>query len=147
MPQFDATPLDFTPRELLHYISDLTVNDGADTREASIEGLLEILGLSEAAGTRCGYLTGGQLKRVSIGLGLVTEPQVLFLDEPTTGLDSSAAHIIMEYISRVAKELQIVVIATLHQPSRAVFAKIDDLLLLSPGGHLAFAGSVGDANT
>jgi ABC-type multidrug transport system ATPase subunit len=145
VPQFDNIPSDFSPRELLELTARLNVNDPAVVRESAIDTLLEILGLTPVADTRCAGLTGGQLKRVSIGLGLITQPQVLFLDEPTTGLDSSAAHIIMEYISRVAQHLKIVVIATLHQPSRAVVSKVDDCILLAPGGHLAFCGSMEEA--
>ena len=142
VPQFDTIPLDFTPSELLLYTSNLAVKEHPDDKAVEVESLLEILGLSEVADKRCEHLTGGQLKRVSIGLGLVAQPQVLFLDEPTTGLDSSAAYTIMDYLSRVTKELGITTITTLHQPSRAVFNNIDDLLLLSPGGRLAFAGPV-----
>ena len=91
------------------------------------------------ADLRSPALTGGQKKRVSIGLGLVGQPSVLFLDEPTTGLDSSAALNIVSYISAVARATKVVCIMTIHQPSAAVFNSLDDLCLLE-GGRLAFFG-------
>jgi ABC-type multidrug transport system ATPase subunit len=83
-------------------------------------------------------LTGGQKKRVSIGLGLVGQPDVLFLDEPTTGLDSSAALNIVKYISAVAKATNVVCIMTIHQPAASVFNSLDDLLLLERGRLVYF---------
>jgi hypothetical protein len=70
--------------------------------------------------TRCGDLTGGQRKRVSIGLGLMGRPRVLFLDEPTTGLDSSAAL----HVVKVWSPLRAVDLCCMHvcdwSPLRAV---------------------------
>ncbi len=89
-------------------------------------------------------LTGGQRKRVSIGIGLVGDPQVLFLDEPTTGLDSSSALNIVRYVASVARTMNVICIMTIHQPSAAVFESLDDLCLLE-GGRPAFFGRLEDA--
>jgi ABC-type multidrug transport system ATPase subunit len=86
-------------------------------------------------------LTGGQKKRVSIGLGLVGNPKVLFLDEPTTGLDSTAALNIVDYIITVARKMQVICIMTIHQPAASVFDALDDLYLLE-NGRLAFFGGL-----
>ena len=90
---------------------------------------------------RPGELTGGQRKRVSIGMGLVGQPTVLFLDEPTTGLDSSSALNIVKYISAVAKATNVVCIMTIHQPAAAVFNSLDDLYLLETG-RLVYNGKL-----
>lgn len=142
VPQFSNINPVFTPRELLTYTAKLKLVETADERDTAVAALLEILGLTDTAHIPCARLTGGQLKRVSIGIGLITRPSCLFLDEPTTGLDSSAAYTITSYINRIARRLKVVVICTMHQPSRSVFNQVDDLILLAPGGHLAYFGAV-----
>lgn len=69
---------------------------------------------------------------------------MIFLDEPTTGLDSAAAFGIVNYIVKIARDTGVVCIMTIHQPSSAVFASLDDLYLME-SGRLAFAGSQVDA--
>ena len=86
-------------------------------------------------------LSGGEVKRVSVGVGMISKPSVLFLDEPTTGLDSTAAYSIAQYIASVAKSTNVAVIMTIHQPSALVFEMFDDLLLLE-GGKVAFGGPI-----
>lgn len=130
----------FTPSELLRHTARLKTRDSEKDISLRIKKLLHIVGLSKHKDARCGSLTGGQLKRVSIALGLISQPKVLFLDEPTTGLDSAAAYTIIKYVNSVARELNVVVLCTLHQPSTSVFDLIDDLILLAPGGKLAFFG-------
>jgi ABC-type multidrug transport system ATPase subunit len=60
--------------------------------------LMEIVGLVPLADVRTSKLTGGQLKLLSVAMGLVQAPTVLFLDEPTTGLDSTSASAVMECV-------------------------------------------------
>jgi hypothetical protein len=83
----------------------------------------------------------GQKKLVSIAIGLITKPRAMFLDEPTTGLDSTAAHFVVEHIKAVAKT-GVTVIMTIHQPSSEVFSMIDDVILLDSTGNLAFSGPI-----
>jgi hypothetical protein len=86
-------------------------DDGGDTRGVQLDAfarlyrrpwpadeLLELVGLSEDAGTRIGALSGGQQRRVDVALGLVGRPEVLFLDEPTTGVQISSLSMIMALI-------------------------------------------------
>jgi len=110
-----------------------------------VEELLGILGLKEVSHRHPSALTGGQRKRLAIGVGLISRPSVLFLDEPTTGLDSSAAYTIVQYISRASRALGVVCVMTIHQPSTSVFAKLDDLYLLEQG-RLVFSGNLLDAD-
>eukprot|EP00019_Armaparvus_languidus_P005929 CAMPEP_0168603518 /NCGR_PEP_ID=MMETSP0420-20121227/14775_1 /TAXON_ID=498008 /ORGANISM="Pessonella sp." /LENGTH=551 /DNA_ID=CAMNT_0008642511 /DNA_START=646 /DNA_END=2299 /DNA_ORIENTATION=+ len=78
-------------------------------------------------------LSGGQRKRVSIAMEMVIRPQMLILDEPLSGLDSSAAFDCMNRLHYIAHRRRSTVVVTVHQPSARVFALIDDLILLDQG--------------
>lgn len=86
VPQFDDLNDFFTVRETLTYTARFKrkVTDTESSISQRVDKLLRILGLEEQQNSRPGQLTGGQRKRVSIGVGLVAEPAILFLDEPTT---------------------------------------------------------------
>lgn len=92
------------------------------------------------------FATGGmsfeQKKRVSIGVELAANPAVLFLDEPTTGLDSRSAQVIIRCIKRLLDGGRTVV-CTIHQPSTHIFESFDSLLLLKRGGQTVFFGKLG----
>jgi ABC-type multidrug transport system ATPase subunit len=101
--------------------------------------LIRILGLHRKTDVLCSALTGGELKRVSVGMGMISNPSSLFLDEPTTGLDSAAAFSIVKHLVELARDMNVAVIMTIHQPSEMVFDMLQDLLLLE-GGRLAYTG-------
>merc|ERR1712232_624178 len=79
-----------------------------------------------------GGISGGQKKRMGIGVELIASPTIIFLDEPTSGLDSYAAAQVMQLLDDVAKAGNIVLF-TIHQPSSKVFSSFDNLLLLNKG--------------
>jgi len=81
--------------------------------------------------------SGGQLKRVSIGVEIVNLPNLMFLDEPTTGLDSSISLEVMSAVRNLANQNR-TVICTIHQPSTETFALFDTLLLLAAGKIIYF---------
>lgn len=83
-------------------------------------------------------------KRLTFGVELVAKPSVMFLDEPTSGLDAMSADKMMEVIRRVARELKVTVICTIHQPSRTIFETFDRLLLLRKGGIVVYQGPIGN---
>lgn len=83
---------------------------------------------------------------MSIGVELAANPAILFLDEPTTGLDSRAAQVVIRSIKRVAASGRSIV-CTIHQPSQLIFNAFDSLLLLKTGGQMVFFGELGDDNT
>ena len=106
------------------------------------------LGLDVCADTRVGDvfikgLSGGQKRRLSLGLALISKPSILLLDEPTSGLDAASAFGIMKYLSELAVEKNLAVIATIHQPSTEIWDKFDNLCLLS-AGELVYFGSAKD---
>ena len=144
VPQFDEVNDVMTIREHLLLVGRLTCADEDEVLRRADE-ILDVLGLTDRQNTRVAMLSGGEIKRVSIGVGLISKPNVLFLDEPTTGLDSTAAFSIVQYLAKVAKSMNIAVIMTIHQPSALVFDMIDDLFLLEMG-NLVFGGSLADAN-
>jgi len=84
-----------------------------------------------------------QKKRLSIGVELAANPAILFLDEPTTGLDSRAAQVVTRSIRRVAASGRSIV-CTIHQPSFPIFSTFDSLLLLKRGGQTVFFGPLGE---
>ncbi|KAI9219282.1 P-loop containing nucleoside triphosphate hydrolase protein [Blastocladiella britannica] len=85
-------------------------------------------------------LSGGQRKRLNVGLELVAEPAVLFADEPTSGLDSSTAFEVCSLLHSIARDQFITVAAVVHSPSPAAFERFDDVLLLAKGGRTVYFG-------
>jgi ABC-type multidrug transport system ATPase subunit len=102
-----------------------------------VETLISDLGLSQCANTIVGNallrgISGGERKRTSIGVELLTNPSLIFMDEPTTGLDSATAFNVLEIMKSLAKSGR-TVISTIHQPSSEIFGMFDKLLLLVRG--------------
>ncbi|OXU31534.1 hypothetical protein TSAR_013250 [Trichomalopsis sarcophagae] len=95
--------------------------------------LLEILGLSHCYDTLCGKLSGGQKKRLDVALELLSNPSVLFLDEPTTGLDSASCSQCIALLQRLARMEHRTVVCTIHQPSALQFEMFDSLYALADG--------------
>lgn len=78
-------------------------------------------------------ISGGEMKRTSIGLELIANPPVLILDEPTSGLDSFTAFIIVDILKRIANKYKRTIVLTIHQPSYDIFELLDKLILLDNG--------------
>ncbi|KAL3137532.1 hypothetical protein ABBQ38_004816 [Trebouxia sp. C0009 RCD-2024] len=97
----------------------------------------EIIGDEEVRG-----ISGGQRKRVNVGLELVADPVMLFLDEPTSGLDSTSSNMVISALQEVA-HMGVTIAAVIHQPSYEIFQMFDDILLLAKGGRTAFYGPEG----
>jgi hypothetical protein len=103
-----------------------------------IDEMLVAFGLQGQANTLIGSplrkgISGGQKRRVSVASQLITSPKILFLDEPTSGLDSAASFEVINYIRNIAKKHNLIIIASIHQPSTRTFRLFDRLLLLSQG--------------
>lgn len=97
------------------------------------------LGLRDCAETRVGgdgkhpCISGGERRRVSIGVQMLTDPSILFLDEPTTGLDSFTANYLVQMLHDIAINSKRTVICTVHQPRSDIFHLFDYVMLLSQG--------------
>jgi ABC-type multidrug transport system ATPase subunit len=85
-------------------------------------------------------ISGGERKRLNIATELVTDPSLIFLDEPTTGLDSFAAQSTMQMLLNLAKNSRTVV-ATIHQPRSSIFGLFDMLFLISEGRSMYFGAA------
>ena len=88
-------------------------------------------------------VSGGERRRVSIGIALVTDPRAVFLDEPTTGLDSDGALSTVRLLKRLAAAGR-TVLTTIHQPSADICQRYDDFLLVA-GGRVLYCGPWSDA--
>ena len=77
-------------------------------------------------------VSGGERKRTSIGVELLTNPSIIFLDEPTTGLDSATSFHVINILKNLAKAGR-TIISTIHQPSSEIFGTFDKLLLMVQG--------------
>lgn len=97
--------------------------------------VLKLLGLKEVANVYIANLSGGQRKRVAVAVELVNYPPILFLDECTTGLDSTSCYRLMRLLKNLASS-GVCVIATIHQPNSLVYRLFDTLYVMAPGGRL-----------
>ncbi|KAK0078313.1 hypothetical protein PV325_002688 [Microctonus aethiopoides] len=103
--------------------------------------LLEMLGLSHCYDTLCGRLSGGQKKRLDVAFELLSNPSVLFLDEPTTGLDSASCSACIALLQRLARVERRTVVCTIHQPSALLFEMFDSLYAVA-AGQCIYRGSI-----
>ncbi|CAE8605578.1 unnamed protein product, partial [Polarella glacialis] len=113
--------------------------------------LLQRVGLAAAAAQRVGSMTSGERRRLAVACAIAGEgdrlgrrPRALLADEPTTGLDAFQAMRVVTLLRELAVTRSCVAIATLHQPRAAIWRMLDDVLLLSPGGHVVYCGPASD---
>jgi ABC-type multidrug transport system ATPase subunit len=145
VPQSDNTMLSaMTVEEVLNHAVDTRLVAGSKERRRAVNETLMELGIAHVRACVIGDaddrgLSGGEKKRVSIGVELVARPRVLFLDEPTSGLDAATALSLMRTLSSLAKDQNITVVAVLHQPRFEIFELADDLLLLR-AGRVVYSG-------
>ena len=85
-------------------------------------------------------VSGGERKRTNVAMELVADPECLFIDEVTTGLDAAASKEVVTCLRRVAATRGITVASVLHQPRHEVFALFDELKLISRNGHMVYQG-------
>ncbi len=139
VPQADILHTRLTVRQALNYGAKLRLPSDTtkDERNARVNEVMHKLELTERADLRIDRLSGGQRKRASIGLELLTSPKLLVLDEPTSGLDPGLDAHVMETLRNLADDGQTVVLVT-HSVDNLNFC--DNVILLASGGRVAYAG-------
>jgi ABC-type multidrug transport system ATPase subunit/pSer/pThr/pTyr-binding forkhead associated (FHA) protein len=147
VPQDDVVHRGLTVAQALNIAARLRMppDTTKHERQQVISRVLEELEMTEHADTRVDKLSGGQRKRVSVAMEMLTEPSLLVLDEPTTGLDPALDRQVMTMLRRLADAGRVVVVVT-H--SLRFLDVCDEVLLLAPGGRTAFCGppdAVGEA--
>ncbi|KAI9508809.1 hypothetical protein F5148DRAFT_1351131 [Russula earlei] len=155
VPQQDVLPVMLTVYEALLFAARLRLPEyvtDAEKRQR-VEDVIEQLGLTHVRDSRIGGksshargISGGEMRRVSIGLELVANPDVLVLDEPTSGLDSVSAAKVVSVLHALAHDSDnpTAVIATIHQPSSQIYRVFDRVVLLA-GGRSLYEGLGGYA--
>ncbi|CAG9762909.1 unnamed protein product [Ceutorhynchus assimilis] len=105
---------------------------GQSAKEEVVLEVIQLLGLEKCYKTRSEFLSGGQRRRLAVALELVNNPPVIFLDEPTTGLDNVAIKQCIELLKKITK-LDRTVICTIHQPPASLFQNFDQVYVLAKG--------------
>jgi ABC transport system ATP-binding/permease protein len=139
VPQDDVVHHQLTIDQALGYAAELRMppDTTKQDRQQVIAQVLEELDLTPHADTRVDKLSGGQRKRASVALELLTGPSLLVLDEPTSGLDPALDRQVMMMLRQLADAGRVVVVVT-H--SLTFLDVCDQVLLLAPGGKTAFCG-------
>jgi ABC-type multidrug transport system ATPase subunit len=148
-PQDDVLAPDLTVQETLEHSAALRLRGSSPAeRSEAVERTLELLNLTHVryslvGGTTRRGVSGGERRRVSIAVEVISRPTILVLDEPTTGLDSTGAESLIRLLKKIAST-GVTVIAIIHQPSASTFALLDRLVLLAKGGKMVYQGPIKD---
>ena len=142
VPQDDVVHRQLTVNQALGYAAELRLppDTSKADRDQVVAQVLDELGLTEHAETRVDKLSGGQRKRASVALELLTGPSLLILDEPTSGLDPALDLQVMTMLRQLADAGRVVLVVT-H--SLTYLDVCDQVLLMAPGGKIAFLGAPG----
>ncbi|KAJ9582807.1 hypothetical protein L9F63_022848, partial [Diploptera punctata] len=124
----------FTVNELMMISTNLKLGNSLSlkAKQLLISSILGVMGLSTCNRTRCNKLSGGEAKRLSIALELVDNPPIMFLDEPTTGLDSVASLQCTKLLKSLAHAGRTIV-CTIHQPCASILKMFDHVYILDKG--------------
>ncbi len=150
VPQDDLLIEDLTVYQNLYYAAKLCFSDKDEKEiDALVIKVLEDLGLDTIKDLKVGSplrktISGGQRKRLNIGLELLREPAVLFCDEPTSGLSSRDSENIIDLLKELSLKGKLV-FTVIHQPSSDIFKMFDKLLILDNGGYQIYYGNPIDA--
>jgi ABC-type multidrug transport system ATPase subunit len=155
VPQDDIVHPQLTVRQALYFSAKLRTDLTDAEINTRTEKVLYDLGIPDKIDTVIGSperktLSGGQRKRVNIGLELITDTPVLFLDEPTSGLSSYDAESVVDLLKNLSKTGK-TILTTIHQPSLKVYKQFDDLIMVSrdkgekPGAMVYFGPAYPDS--
>ncbi|CAM3636439.1 ATP-binding cassette domain-containing protein [Smaragdicoccus niigatensis] len=145
VPQDDVLHRQLTVRQALSYAAELRLppDTTPEDRDRVVAQVLEELSLTNHLDTRVDSLSGGQRKRASVALELLTSPSLLILDEPTSGLDPALDRQVMTMLRELADHGRVVLVIT-H--SLTYLDMCDKVLLLAPGGKTAYCGRPSGVN-
>lgn len=144
VPQRDIIHMELSVYQALDYAAQLRMppDTSKAERHQRIMEVLDNLDLTQRKDVQISRLSGGQQKRVSIGVELLTKPGLFFLDEPTSGLDPGTETALMQLMRRLADQGRTIVLIT-HATKNVMLA--DKVIFLARGGHLAWFGPPDEA--
>ena len=152
IPQDDFLIDELTVYQNLYYAAKLCFGKTSETElDRLVTKTLSNLGLSEIRDLKVGsplekIISGGQRKRVNVGLELLREPQILFVDEPTSGLSSRDSENIMDLLKELSLKGKLIFVV-IHQPSSDIFKMFDRLIILDVGGYQIYYGNPVEAES
>jgi ABC-type multidrug transport system ATPase subunit len=141
VPQDDIVHPELVVRDAFYLAARLRLRLENKQRKALVERTIDLLGLTEHANKRVYHLSGGQRKRVSIGIELLSKPAVMFLDEPSSGLDPATEESLMELLQSLTLT-NLTVVCTTHVLQKAY---LFDRLVFVHGGRVIFEGNSSQA--
>lgn len=147
VPQDEIMHPELTVEEALTFSARLRLPSDLSMEEIKheVDRVMAILGLKEHGNKTIGspdtskILSGGQRKRVNIGMELVANPELLFLDEPTSGLSIRDSEVVLQHLRKIA-DAGTTVVLVLHSPPAFLYKLMDNVVWMAPGGKLAFYG-------
>ncbi len=144
VPQDDIIHADLPLQRMLRYAARLRLPSSTTAAEVddAVRDAIDAVGLTEQTDVRVGSLSGGQRKRASIAVELLTDPHVFFLDEPTSGLDPVTSAELIAHLRQLADRSATVVFTT-H--SADDLAECDRIVFMTRGGRAGFVGTVDEA--
>ena len=140
VPQDDVVPRALKVERALGYTAELRLRDcDASVRKGRVDGVLRTLGLAPSRDQRVARLSGGQRKRVSVGMELLSRPELIFADEPTSGLDPALERSLTETFSELTADDERAVVVTTH-----IMSSLDllDAVCVLDEGQLCYFGPV-----
>ncbi|ENN81082.1 hypothetical protein D910_02618 [Dendroctonus ponderosae] len=129
-----------TVYEHITFMAAMSLNQAHSARVLVVHKLLKDFNIENLMYTKIQYLSSGEKRKLSLASNLLSDPCILFCDEPTTGLDSFSAISVVRILETVAVSGKIVFL-TVHQPSSQLFESFDNIILLSTNGKVVFQGS------
>jgi ABC-type multidrug transport system ATPase subunit len=152
VPQDDLLIEELTVFQNLYYNAKLCFKGHSDQEIVSLVlRVIDNLGLKDTKDLKVGnplekIISGGQRKRLNIGLELIREPSVMFLDEPTSGLSSRDSENVIDLLRELTLKGKLIFVV-IHQPSSDIYKMFDKIILLDVGGYLIYYGNPVEAIT
>ena len=138
VPQDDIVHKELKVYECLYYTAKLRLDNVSDIEiNQKIDQILKELNIYEIKNNLVGEISGGQRKRVSIAVELLTDPLLLFLDEPTSPLDPQTVEDFLDILKRLADKGTTVIMVT-HKPEDLAY--MDEVIFMAEGGNLVYYG-------